>query len=309
MNNKPKVSVVIVTYNRPDFIGKAIQSVVDQTFQDFEILVVDNGVDKPAKDLVESFKDNRIKYLLQSKNTGCAGGKNIGIKNMKGEFVAFLDDDDVWLPGKLELQMDVFTENPEAGFCFTAVTQVFDHGARDSKVPEGVGNYYEKALQKFSLFLSVTLVIKKVVLDDVGLIDKTLPSCDEAELMIRISKKYKGVGINKPLVRVMSLSSHQQMGRNRQIRIDGREMLFERYKKEYEERPNIFARHLFILAQAYRDSGQYSEAKSTFKKSYGIKFRFKTFIHYLSMYFKGFGYKLFRILKRKPFPKSFNTRN
>jgi len=301
---KPKVSVVIVTYNRPEFISLAIQSVLDQTYQDFEIIVVDNGVEKPAKEIVESFNENRIYYLPQIENTGCPGGKNIGMKNMRGEFVAFLDDDDAWFSEKLKLQIEAFEKNPEAGFCFTAVTQIFDHGARDSSVPEGIGAYYEKALQKFSLFLSVTLMIKKIVIDDIGLIDESLPSCDEAELIIRITKKYKGVGINKPLVRVMSLSSHQQMGRNYQIRIDGRNILFERYRDEYKKRPNIFARHLFILAQAYRDDGQYREAEETFKRSFKIKFQFKTFVYYLSMYFSGFGYKLFRVLKGKKYPKT-----
>jgi len=303
-DNKPKVSAVIVTYNRPNFVGDAIQSVLNQSFKDFELIIVDNGVEIPAKEIVESFSDSRIRYIQNNKNTGCAGGKNVGMRNMSGEFVAFLDDDDVWFPDKLELQIKAFEKNPEAGFCFTAVTQVFDHGARDSKVPEGIGNYYEKALQKFNLFLAVTLMIKKEVLDDIGLIDETLPSCDEAELMIRISKKYKGVGINKPLVKVMSLSSHQQMGRSYQIKIDSRKIVFKRYEEEYKKRPNVFANHLFILAQAYRNNGQYKEAGDTFKKSYEFNSQFKTFIHYLSMYFSGFGYKLFRILKRMPYPKN-----
>jgi len=301
---KPKISVVIVTYNRPEFVSSAIKSVLDQTYQNFEIIVVDNGVEKSAEKIVNSFDESQIRYLPQIKNTGCSGGKNIGMENMRGEFVAFLDDDDIWLPEKLKLQIDAFEKNPEAGFCFTAVTQIFDHGERDSNVPDGIGNYYEKALQKFSLFLSVTLMIKKIVIDDIGLIDETLPSCDEAELIIRIAKKYKGVGVNKPLVRVMSLSNHQQMGCDYQIRIDGRNILFERYNDEYKNRPNIFARHLFVLAQAYRDDGQYHEAKETFKRSFKTKFQFKTYIYYLSVWFYGFGYKLFRVLKGKRYPKN-----
>ena len=302
-NLRPKITVVIVTYNRPLFIKEAIQSVLNQTFTDFELIVVDNGVKIPAKEIVGSFDDSRIKYIQNDKNTDCAGGKNIGMKNMRGEFAAFLDDDDMWLPEKLELQMRAFENNPEAGFCFTAVTQVFEHGTRDSVIPNGVGDYYERALAKFSGFLAVTLMVRKKIIEDIGYMDETFPSHTDIEWVIRIAKKYKGIGINKPLVRVMSLD-HNQMGRDLNRRIKGRNMILEKYQDAFEKRPKILAKHLLLLGKYYRNDGQYKQAKEIFKKVYKINFKIKVFAHYLSMFFSGLGYKLFRALKGKKYPKT-----
>jgi glycosyltransferase involved in cell wall biosynthesis len=316
--SNPKISVIIVTYNRPEMLKDAIQSVLNQTYQDFELLVVDNGVDIPAKNIVESFNDERIKYIANDKNTDCAGGKNVGIKNAKGEFISILDDDDTWYPEKLQLQIDAFKKYPEAGFCFTAVHQVFEGREADSVVPNGLENYYERALSNFSGFLSVTLMIKKSVIDDIGLMDESFPSHTDIEWVIRIAKKYKGVGINKPLVKVNSVG-HDQMGKNLDRRIKGRNMILDKYKEEFEKRPKVLAKHLVGLGKIYRSDGQYKKAKETFLKSFKVypvrnngRFerpvsngarKISIFANYLSMYFGGFGYKLFRVLKGKSYPK------
>ena len=306
MGNKPKVSAIIVTYNRPDFAASAIQSVLDQTFKDFELIVVDNGVEIPAKKIVESFSDPRIRYIQNDKNTDCAGGKNIGMKNARGEFVAFLDDDDVWFSEKLELQVKSFEKNPEAGFCFTAVNQVFDHGAKDSVVPDGMDDYYERALSKFSGFLSVTLMIKKSVVRDIGYMDESFPSHTDIEWVIRIARRYKGIGINKPLVKVMSLGSHNQMGSNLDRRIKGRNMILSKYEEEFKKRPKVLAKHLVGLGKIYRSDGQYKKAKETFNRAFNLNYKIPIFANYLSMYFNGLGYKLFRVLKGRKYPKTKN---
>lgn len=301
-NNKPKVSVVIVTYNRPRFISLAIQSVLNQSYQNFELIVVDNGIEKPAKNLVESFNDARIKYLPQVKNTGCSGGKNVGIKNAIGEYVAFLDDDDVWLPEKLELQMKALENSSESvGFCFTAITEVRDRGEIHSQVPEGEDNYFEFALRKFSGFLSSTLVIKREVFDKVGLLDESFPSHTDIDLIIRITKKYKGIAINKPLIKMYLKSDHEQMGNNfgcegskYERRIKGRHMLLEKYKEDFEKSPLILSKHLMLLAKFYRNDGQYKEARKIFLKTFKTYFRPVALIHYVSLLFGGLLYILFK---------------
>ena len=298
MNKKPKVSVVIVTYNRPKFISLAVQSVLNQIYQDFEILVVDNGIEKPAKEIVKSFGDSRIKYLPQIKNTGCSSGKNVGIKNAQGEYIAFLDDDDIWLPKKLELQMNAFENtSDDVGFCFTAIIQVRDKGETHSTVPDGIDNYFEFALRKFSGFLSSTLVIKKEVFNDIGLLDESFPSHTDIDLIIRITKKYKGIAINKPLIKMHLLSGHEQMGSSFKRRIEGREMLLKKYKKDFEKRPLILSKHLMLLAKFYRNDGQYKKARKMFLKTFRIYWRPMVVIHYGSLLFNGFGYRLFKFIK------------
>ncbi len=305
-NKKPKVSVIIVTYNRPQLLPLAIKSVLGQTYQDFEILIIDNGIEQPAKKILAGLDDSRIKYLPQIENTDCSGGKNIGIKYAIGEFVAFLDDDDIWLPEKLELQVKALEQaTSEVGFCFTAITEVRDEGEIHSQIPEGEDDYFEYALRRFNGFLSSTLVIKKNVFDGVGLLDESFPSHTDIDLIIRITKKYKGIAINKPLIKMHLLSGHKQMGNNfgkkgsqYGRKITGRLMLLEKYKKDFEKRPLILSKHLMLLAKFYRNDGQYKEARKMFLKTFRTYFRPIALAHYLSLLLNGLGYRTFRKLKK-----------
>ena len=115
----PKVSIVIPTYNSEKFIDRTIKSVLNQTFQNFELIIVDDcSVDNTRKMIREFQKqDDRIKLIALEKNSGApAHPKNVGIKNAKGEYIAFLDHDDEWLPKKLERQIELFIKNEKLGF-------------------------------------------------------------------------------------------------------------------------------------------------------------------------------------------------
>lgn len=98
----PTVSVVIPTYNRAHLVGRAIQSVLNQTYQDFEIIVVDDGSTDNTEEVVKSFNDPRIRYIRHDQNRGGSAARNTGIKMARGEYIAFQDSDDEWLPEKLE---------------------------------------------------------------------------------------------------------------------------------------------------------------------------------------------------------------
>lgn len=104
----PVVSVIITTYNRADLIGEAIQSVLNQTHQNFELIIVDDGSTDKTKAVVEAFADPRIEYIFMANWGGPARPRNIGIKRAKGEFIAFLDADDYWKENKLEIQLKHF---------------------------------------------------------------------------------------------------------------------------------------------------------------------------------------------------------
>ena len=106
----PKVSVIIPTYNRANLLARAIKSVLNQTFQDFELIVVDDGSTDNTRKVVEEFqkKDSRIKYIFQENSGGPAKPINTGIKNSKGEYITILEDDDEFLPQKLQKQVELF---------------------------------------------------------------------------------------------------------------------------------------------------------------------------------------------------------
>ena len=109
----PLISVVIPTYNRADLIPKAIQSVLDQTYQNWELIIVDNYSDDGTKEVVDSFKDPRISMLLLPRTGSVAASRNMGVQHSKGEWIAFLDSDDWWFTTKLSTVCEVIQTNPD----------------------------------------------------------------------------------------------------------------------------------------------------------------------------------------------------
>ena len=280
----PKVSVILPTCNRPSLLSKAIKSVLNQSYQDFEIIVVDDGLLERAEDVVKKINDERIKYIKHEKNLGGGVARNTGIKNARGEFVAFLDDDDEWVENKLDLQIQrLKNSSHDIGFCFSAVKNIYDDKEVVSVVEDGIIDYYEKSLSIFKGVLTVTMVVKKYVFEDVGYFDETLPSHQEAELVIRMSKKFKGIGINEPLANVLVLSNHNQMGKNINRRIKGRELVLNKHLDEIKKYPDKLARHYFWLGLMYRDNNQYDKARSSFKNAIKINFKPLYFLHYMNI--------------------------
>lgn len=283
----PKVSIITPTYNRHDLLKRAIQSVLAQTYEDWEMIIVDDCPDMSAEDIVRQFGDPRLIYIKHEKNKGGAAARNTGIKASAGQFIAFIDDDDVWLPEKLEIQMGQFANTPsDVGFCFSSAYMVMDGGEELKSVPEGVADYHERALRRFNGFLGITVVIKKAVLDDVGLWDESFPSHQEIELLIRITKKYKGLGINHPLTRSWLTKGHEHIGGNLNKRIAGRKMILKKHLSKFQKYPKILARHYFQLGIFYRDDGQLNQAKETFKKAWQTDFKPRFLFHYLLILFK-----------------------
>src|SRR5688572_18270614 len=124
----PTVSVIIPSYNHEEFIGECIQSVLDQTFQDFEIVITDDASSDRTIEIVEGFDDARIKLFKYSKNQGASIAANNCINRSKGKYIAMLSSDDVWYPEKLEIQVKYLDEHPEIGAVFGKVDWVDETG-------------------------------------------------------------------------------------------------------------------------------------------------------------------------------------
>ena len=107
----PKVSVIILTYNRATLLRRALQSVLNQSFGDFEIIVVDDASVDGTKDVMRDMSDNRIQYVQHKQNMGEGRSRNTGLAKAQGQYIAFLDDDDEWLPEKLELQVSLMEKS------------------------------------------------------------------------------------------------------------------------------------------------------------------------------------------------------
>lgn len=288
------VSVVIPTYNRPHFLEKALHSVCAQTFSDFEVIVVDDGTLSVAG-VVASIADPRVRLVRNNGLHGAGHARNIGIREAQGAFIAFLDDDDTWRPEKLSKQYERLTRaNATVGYSFTAVTVQYDDWVDTTVVPEGEGDYKERAYRRFSGTLTSTLLIRKSVFEKVGDFDAQLPSHQEAELMIRVASAFRGVGINEPLVSMYAGSQHEHIGRNLTRRIEGRELLLQKHADLFESKPSLLSFHLFVLGVWYRDLGHYRKAQSIFWKAFHLSPAPLSLFHALSLVGDGMLYRFFR---------------
>lgn len=225
---KTLISIVIPTYNRPELLKKAIQSVLDQTYTNFEIIIIDDSSTKDNEKNIKSFNKKNIIYIKNKTRKGGGYSRNIGIKKAKGEFIAFLDDDDEWMPQKLEKQLKAFN-NPKLGIvvCYS-LDKRYDR-VRISKPPENVDHKY--LLKSFNLSSTSTYMVKKEILDKVGYFDTKLPSAQEYDLALRITKYYTVKTV--PEILMIQHASKNQISENWNKKIRGILAIYNKYGAEY----------------------------------------------------------------------------
>ncbi len=184
----PAVSVVIVTYNKADTIAAAVESVLRQTYSDFEVLVIDDGSTDATEERVKPFWGNRVQYV-RKENGGTGSARNLGIQLSQGEFVAFLDGDDLWLPRKLEVQMEEFQRKPQAEavqcsvYCVDDQLEVFE---------ERICRPEQDHLLNFLLFrnlpgFSSAVVARKELFDRIGGFGTDLVILSDWDMACRIA--------------------------------------------------------------------------------------------------------------------------
>lgn len=193
------ISVIIPTYNRADFLKKAVDSVLSQDHPDFEIIVVDDGSTDTTSGLLAQY-GSAIRIIRQP-NSGVSAARNAGILLAKGDLLAFLDSDDYWLPGKLSAQAAFFDAHPESVICQTEELWV----RRGRRVNPG-RRHRKRSGWIFIPSLSLCLIspsavmMRRSLLDKVGLFDESLPACEDYDLWLRISCQYKVDLIDAPFI-------------------------------------------------------------------------------------------------------------
>ena len=186
---KPLVSVIIPTYNRGWIVREAIDSVLEQDFSDYELIVVDDGSKDDTPAILEAY-GNRITVLRQP-NKGVSAARNRGIETTAGPLIAFLDSDDLWLPRKLSAQVKFFEDHPEA-----VINQT-----QESWIRNGIRVNPKKRHHKFSgmiferslalcLVSPSAVMLKRSLFGTVGVFDEQLPACEDYDLWLRISCRY-----------------------------------------------------------------------------------------------------------------------
>lgn len=200
-----KVSAVVTTFNRAQFAKKAIESVLAQTFRDFELIVLDNSSSDGTEAMVRGFEDKRIVYI-RHEPIGISKARNLGVAKARGDFVGFLDDDDEWLPNKLELQVALFDKAPASlGLVYGGFYRVTSDGEiYDTFVPRLRGNVLEGYLCGHDVLTGSASnpLIRRSTFREVGLYDEQLKTSEDWEFYLRLARKYDFDFVSEPVLKI-----------------------------------------------------------------------------------------------------------
>ena len=183
-----KVSVIIPVYNQAHYLGSAIQSVLEQTWGDFEVVVVDDGSTDHTRQVVEAVSDARVHYIYQG-NKGPSGARNTGIRASSGEYVAFLDADDLFLPDKLDSQVTFLDENPAIGLVAGGYFYINHEGAilREQRPWLSFPSLTFKHWILGQAFVPTVILVRRMWLEQVGLFDERLRTDEDWDLYLRLA--------------------------------------------------------------------------------------------------------------------------
>ena len=196
----PKVSVIIPTYNRLPMLREAIHSVLKQDFEDFELIVVDDGSTDGTVEEIKKF-GGRVRLLQHPENRGVSAARNRGILHAKGKYVAFLDSDDQWTKGKLKIQVTFLDDNPHYSLCYTDEIWI-RRGKRVNPMVKHAkysGWIFEKCLP-LCIISPSSVMMRKTLFSKVGLFDEALPVCEDYDFWLRISARFPVFFINRKLI-------------------------------------------------------------------------------------------------------------
>lgn len=275
---KPKISVIIPAYNSEKFIKKAITSVLNQSHKNIEVIVVDDGSTDRTGKIVKEFKnkDNRVIYVYQKNSGGPSSPKNTGFQNSKGDFIAYLDHDDEWLPSKLEKQLALFDIHLNLGliscsaYIYEGKKMTRIH--RLSKKNNSLQGLLVDSLSYF--FSNSSMLIPRHVVESVGDRDENLSVLEDLDIVLRILKEgYKIDFISEPLIKYNLGDSNLSKDFNRVAQ--DYKIFMGKYRNLFKKYPKAYSVRLESLATAQVLSGDVKKAKKNLIKSIKNNVRIK----------------------------------
>ena len=279
--NNPTVSVVIPTYNRAHLVGRAIQSVLNQTYQDFELIIVDDASTDNTEEMVKSIDDERLRYIRHEENSGTSvAPRNTGIKAARGEYIAFLDSDDEWLPQKLEKQIDKFNSvSSDVGLVccgYACINGKTGETLREYMPTEG-GDVFRLIVER-NIPGSPTVLIRKECFKKAGLFDTEFLSLQDWDMWIRIAKYYKFDFIPEVLAKYCV---HDKRGSvNVGYKIQGLDRITHKYQNYLSK--TVISCRLKTLGILYCYQGDFKKASQYFREAISNNPRnIKAYIHFL----------------------------
>jgi len=238
--SSPLVSVIIPTYNRAFTVKRAVDSVLKQDYQHFEILVVDDGSTDATPSLFQGAVDGRLQFIRLERNVGGAQARNAGLQRARGEFIAFLDSDDEWFPTKLSKQLRKFNELPdEYGLVYCGSLVVDGTGKQGGEyIRNAAGFFLEDMLVQNVIGTTSSVMVRKRFLDHLGGFDPLMKSCQDWEMYIRLMKICPFHFVGEALVRYhINKDDPSRISNRTQSVLHGYIRLMEKFKEDYDRLP------------------------------------------------------------------------
>jgi glycosyltransferase involved in cell wall biosynthesis len=205
----PKVSIIIPAYNAMKYLPETLESVFTQTFEDYEVIIINDGSTDHIESWIAQLNHPKLKLITQE-NQGLSGARNTGILSAQGEYVALLDADDLWRPTKLEKQVKLLDEFPDAGLAYTWMALIDEKGKLTGRIfnAEDEGKIWEKLIESNVVGCGSVPLIRRSCFDKVGFFDRNLRSfVEDWDLWLRMAPYFDFKVVKEPLVYYRQLPS------------------------------------------------------------------------------------------------------
>ena len=269
---KPYFSIITPTYNRPEQLNNAILSVLDQSFENFEHIIVDDNSVSATEKIIAAIGDKRLKYIRRTINGGPAAARNTGIKYASGEFICFLDDDDVFLSEMLQHLYDMFQADNELEFVWTGISRLEKKDKQEVEFRRNVGpRYYEDGEEGLAMASSIAagfgLCIKKSCFNKIGFFDESLKFGEDTDMVIRLAKSCKFGTVPKVLVKIYQHQYNQLS--DMRFHIENYEIYRRIIQKHYNflsKHPKVMHMHLKAFTKICYHVGKKSQGRKMYLK-------------------------------------------
>ena len=272
-----KISVIIPCYNREKTILKCIESVLNQTKQVYEIIISDDCSTDNLKELISN-TDDKVRYVGLDKNSGAQAARNLGIKSAQGDWVAFLDSDDEWVPTKIAEQLKILEEYKYDPYVLvhTNAMQVFDDKSIMMPMRKISGKNVYKDLLSGPSPMFQGMLVSKQALSDINYLDENAPSYQEWDTSIRLAKICRFEFIDKPMF-LYNMQGTDNISKNKMLDIEGYQYILDKFRNEIVKHcgMKIMNHHFLTLISKYVDYGFIYKA---FKIFIGNRFKITIFM-------------------------------
>ena len=269
------VSVIVPVYNREHLIADTLDSILTQTYREFEVIAINDGSKDESLLILNRYADQYpgVFRIIDQENTGQVVARNNGIKHAKGEYIAFLDSDDRWLPEKLAEQVPLF-DQLDVGLVYSGITKIDENGQPFKEElcdPALTSDLYVNLLVRNQM-TGGTVVVKRAALCKVGLFDETFLAAENWDLWLRVCRDFKPALVNKPLVQYRVHT--QNMSKDRNLMILAKKAIVDKHcnqtprnAKEAQYQNLAYADIDYCMGVQYFSNGEFREAKPHFLKA------------------------------------------